>query len=153
MSNFEIVLICLASAIPIVTFLFVFVKFKKKEKKEPAQTKTYEEIKKEEQNNSSEQVVEEKKVEEKKFIPDANNDFTPDDFKAYLNHKQKNISKPSRVDLPKDFVDTTLPYSPRRRRKVEEKPKTVAEEIRSLSPELKALIIAGVLDKKNFDCD
>ena len=150
MSNFEIVLIFLAVTIPIVTFLFVFVKFKKKEKKEPAPTKTYEELKKEEQNKVGEPVVEEKKIEEKKFIPDSNSDFTQDDFKAYLNHKQKSISKPSRVDLPKDFVDTTLPYS-RRRRRVEEKPKSVAEEIKSLSPELKALIIAGVLDKKNYD--
>jgi hypothetical protein len=36
-------------------------------------------------------------------------------------------------------------------RKKQEKPQTVAEEIRSLSPELKALIITGVLDKKDFD--
>ena len=150
MSNFEIVLIFLAGTIPIVTFLFVFKKFKKKEKKETTPTKTYEEMKKEEQEQNK--PVEEVKVEEKKVEKSAfpNNDFTAEDFKGYLNHKQKHISKPSRVDLPKDFVDTTLPYS-RRRRRMEEKTKSVAEEINSLSPELKVLIIAGVLDKKNYD--
>ncbi|MBQ8615783.1 MAG: hypothetical protein IJ415_04380 [Clostridia bacterium] len=146
MSNFEIVLIVLACAVPVVALLFVLPKFKKKEQKAPVPTKTYEEIKKEEQVEIKSGLPEEKKVQ-----TFANNDFSPEDFKGYLNHKQKNITRPSRVNLPKDFMDRTEPYMPRRRRRMEEKPKSVADEIRSLSPELKALIIAGVLDKKDFN--
>lgn len=147
MSNFEIVLLVMAIAAPALALVFVLPKFKKREKKVQVQTKTYEQIKKEEAK------VEEKSepVQEKKASVITNNDFTSEDFRGYLNHKQKNITRPTRVNLPKDFKDVTEPYIPRRRRSVKEKPKTVAEEIRSLSPELKALIIAGVLDKKDFN--
>ena len=147
MSNFEIILLVMAIAVPVLALVFVLPKFKKREKKVQVQTKTYEQIKKEEAK------VEEKSepVQEKKASVITNNDFTSEDFRGYLNHKQKNITRPTRVNLPKDFKDVTEPYIPRRRRSVKEKSKTVAEEIRSLSPELKALIIAGVLDKKDFN--
>jgi hypothetical protein len=55
------------------------------------------------------------------------------------------------MELPKDFIDRTMPYIPRKRRIKNDKPKNLTEEIQNLSPELKALIIAGVLDPKNFD--
>ncbi|MBQ9795684.1 MAG: hypothetical protein IJW36_01805 [Clostridia bacterium] len=149
MSNFEIALIVLACAVPVVALLFVLPKFKKKEKKAPAPVKTLEEVKKEEKVETKTEPPKEKNVEN----VFTNNDFTSEDFKGYLNHKQKKLTKPARVDLPADFMDRTEPYIPRRRRRMEEKPKSVAEEIRSLSPELKALIFTGALDKKNFDCD
>lgn len=148
MSSFEIALIFMACSVPLVAFLFVLPKFKKKEKPEPTPVKTLEEVKKEE----PQPAVKPEPIKEKKTNTALmNNDFTPDDFRGYLNHKQKNTTKPSRVELPMDFMDRTEPYMPRRRRGFDDKPKSVAEEIRSLSPDLKALIIAGVLDKKDFD--
>jgi len=150
MSNFEIVLTVLACAVPLVALLFVLPKFKKKEKaKVETPTKTYEEIKKEE-TPKEETKLEEKK--ENKSLPKiTNTEFDSNDFKSYLKRKQQTTSKPMRVDLPEDFEYKTMPYLPRRRRREDLKPKTVAEEIRSLSPELKALIFTGALDKKNFD--
>ena len=151
MTSFEIGLIVSLCAVPFVALLFVLPKFKKKEKQKPA-TKTYEEIKKEEQKSEVKQEsVGEQAIEKKAESIFAKNDFSSEDFRSYLNYKQHNTSKPSRIELPKDFVDRTEPYIPRRRRRETEKPKTVAEEIRSLSPELKALIFTGALDKKDYD--
>ena len=150
MSKFEIILIVLACAVPIMALIFVAPKFKKKEKKkEAAPIKTYEEMKKEE--SPKEEVKQEFKPAKKTVSHITNTDFGPSDFRTYLQHKQKNLSRPNRIDLPAGFQDRTTPYNPRRRRRMEEKPKTVAEEIRSLSPELKALIFSGALDKKKYD--
>lgn len=143
MSNFEIFLIVMLCATPIIALFFILPKKLKKEKKvEKTEVKTLKEVKQEE----SKPVVEEKKIEPKKV---ASSEISTDDFKSYLNHRTP-TSKPSRVELPKDFRDMSLPYRPRRREK-KEKPKTIVEEIQSLSPELKALMITGVLDRKNFD--
>lgn len=145
MSSFEIVLIVMACCVPVVAILFVLPKLKKKQKKVEKPVKTYEELKKEE-------VVPVTKIEPKAPKKVVNTqEFSSDDFRSYLAQKRKNTTIPSRVELPDGFVDTTMPYMPRRRRRIETKPKTVAEEIKSLSPELKALIISGVLEPKNFD--
>lgn len=147
MTNFELVLIILACSVPVVALLFVLPKLKKKEKKQvEVQTKTYEEIKKEEPQLEQKS---EKKTEPKVEVLQKN-DISSEDFKNYLNIKQNRISRPSRVELPKDFEDRTMPYAPRRARRSVEKPSSVAEEICSLSPELKALIFTGALDKKDF---
>jgi len=146
MSNFEIILIVLACAVPVVALIFILPKIKKKEKtKVETSTKTYEEIKKEE----SEKEIIEEKPKEKKINIVPKNDFSPDDFRSYLNNRQRNMSKPSRIEHPEGFQDRTMPYTPRRARRAEAQ-KTIAEEIRSLSPELKALIFTGALDKKDF---
>lgn len=150
MSNFEILLIVLVCIVPVVSLLMVLpkikLKFKKKEKKVQPETKTYAEIKAEDKAN--EPKIEEKPKEMKKFV--SSGEISTDDFRSYLN-KRKPTSKPSRLSLPADFKDRTMPYEPRRRRMVNKKPQSVAEEIQNLSPELKAMIIAGVLDKKDFD--
>ena len=52
--------------------------------------------------------------------------------------------------MPPDFKDLTMPYTPRRRNAAKN-PKSISEEINQLSPELKALIISGVLEPKDFD--
>lgn len=145
MSNFEIFLIVIVCAIPFVALMFVLpkIKFKKKVKNiEPQPVKTYEEIKKEEQKQEPKE-----KVQQTLF---ANRDITDDEFKGFINSRHKDISKPQKVDLPDDFLDRTMPYMPFSKKK-KNKHKSVAEELRSLSPELKALIISGALDKKNFD--
>lgn len=150
MLNFQTFLILSACSIPFIAFVFVLPKFKKKEKKtakqaEEKQTSVPLETKTEAKVSMPE------KPQEKKFEPVFNNaEFSPEDFKGYLNNRQKNMSKPTRVDLPEGFIDTTQPFV-RRVKNKQEKSQTVAEEIRSLSPELKALIFTGALDKKNFD--
>ena len=148
MSNFEIFLIVMVCVVPILTFLMILpkVKLKKKEKKAPQQTKTYAELKAEEKPI----VVEEKPIEKKENKTYfQQEDLSEVDFKNYLDHR-KPISKPSKLELPNDFRDGGMPYVPRRKRIVK-KQQDIAEEIQSLSPELKALIIAGVLNKRDFD--
>lgn len=144
MSSFEIILIVLVCAVPIVALLFILPKFKKKEKKVEEQTKTLADLKQEE--NKSE-VVKETPIK-KEFVKD---EISSSEIQSYIDFKKKNLSKPKRVEMPKDFKDITMPYTPRRRRSQDKKPQSVAEEIQNLSPELKALIISGVLDPKNFD--
>lgn len=145
MSNFEIFLIIAACSVPLVALLFSLPKkIKGKQKNEKVV--------------ESKPVVEEKKEEIKKEEPPVEKmlrpietSFSSDDFKGYLQERQNRTSKPKRIELPKDFIDRTEDYFPRRKRIRPEKQKTVAEELQSLSPELKALIISGVLDKKDFD--
>ena len=144
MSNFEIALIVCLCAIPFVSLVFVLPKIKgKKEKKskEAKPTQAYTEIKKEENKEA--------KPEPLKI--DSNNEVSSKDFKNFMTSRSKSMTKPSRVDLPDDFLDRTMPYSAIARSKRKKKTQTVAEELRSLSPQLKALIITGALDKKNFD--
>ena len=151
MSNFEIFLIVCFCAVPLIAIVFVLPKKLKKGNKteEKKEVKTLEQLKKEEQPKQvTEEKFEEKKVKPK-FVPKS--EVSTDDFKSYLDFKKNDISKPSRVELPKDFMDRTSPYIPRRRRRIDKKPKTVAEEINSLSPKLKAMLFSGVLERKNFD--
>lgn len=149
MSGFEIFLIVLVCLTPVFALIMILPKtlLKKQKKEKPADVpvKTYEEIKKEEAPKEIPKV--------ESTTPAFNTkDFTAEDFKGYLKER-KNGSKPQRIELPKDFQDTTMPYMPRRRRRVDDKPKSISEEIHSLSPELKAMLISGVLDKKNYDED
>lgn len=144
MSNFEIILIVLVCAVPIVAFLFVLPKIKKKEKKVEETTKTLADLKQEEKKP---EIIKETPVK-KEVVQD---EISSSEIQSYIDFKKKNLSKPKRVEMPKDFKDITLPYTPRRRHSQDKKPKTVAEEIQNLSPELKVLIISGVLDPKSFD--
>ncbi len=148
MSNFEIFLIVGICIVPFVAFMFVMPKFKKKEKIK-IETKTYEDLKKEEK--ITEQPIIEEQPKETKPIFETQ-DFTSDDFKNYLKYRNENTTHPKKIEHGKDFMDMTTDYLPQRRRsRQNQKPKNIAEEIKSLSPELKALIISGALDKKNFD--
>ena len=147
MSRIEIFLVALVCAVPLVAFILMAPKLKKKEKKVET-VKTLAEVKEEEKELKPK--VEEDKLEEKQ-IKTISNEISTDEFEDYIARKKQNITKPQRIELPKDFVDRTSPYLPRRRDMRDQKPKNVAEEIKSLSPELKALIIAGVLDKKDYD--
>lgn len=149
MSRFEIFIIAMFCAIPVIALIAVFpkIKFKKKAKKTVEPTKTYSEIKQEEKH--AEQIVEEVKPKEVK-MPIMSDEISSDDFRSYLEQKKKDVSKPKRIELPSDFKDMSMPFAPRRRVR-NQKPKNISEEIQSLSPELKAMLIAGVLDKKDYD--
>ena len=149
MSRFEIFIIAMLCAIPVVALIAVFpkIKFKKKTKKVVEPTKTYAEIKQEEK--PAQPIVEEVKPKEVKK-PIMSDEISSDDFRSYLEHKKQDVSKPKRVELPSDFKDMSMPFVPRRRVR-NQKPKNISEEIKGLSPELKAMLIAGVLDKKDYD--
>ena len=76
-----------------------------------------------------------------------------DDFADYANLKKNKVSAPKR-NFPKpnydDFLERYVP--PRQMNSNQnQKEKTIKEEFASLSPQLKALIISGALDRKNFD--
>ena len=81
---------------------------------------------------------------------DLNDNSLDSDILSYVEYKKKNVTKPKKLEMPPNFKDMTMPYT-RKRREIEKKPQSIAEEISNLSPELKAMIIAGVLDKKNYD--
>ena len=151
MLSFETLLIISVCSIPFVAFVFLLPKFKKKEKKHAKQTEEKQSTASVEIKSEAKDVLPEKPQEKKTETTFVNNEFAPEDFRGYLNHRKERMTKPSRVDLPEGFIDRTQPYLPRKKQRQSEQPKSVAEEIRSLSPELKALIFAGALDKKNFD--
>ncbi len=142
MSGFEILILVIACAVPLVALIFIKPKKKKKEKKAP-EVKTLQEVK-------TEEKVAEPKKEEPGYKKDNNIESLDEDIQSYVEYKKKNITKPQKVEMPPNFKDMSMPYIPRRRG-VDKKPKTVAEEINNLSPELKAMLLAGVLDKKNYD--
>ncbi len=74
------------------------------------------------------------------------------DFLEYAENKRKRVSAPKRNNpIPnfKDFEGFSKSRPSIRQQPVEEK--TIQEEINSLSPSLKALIITGALNKRDFD--
>ena len=158
MSKFEIFLIVCAVLVPFIAMVFVLPKHKKKEK--PAKPlKTLADIKKEEQRVEPEfSKVQPQKEIETDFEKEVNNldvfedtGFSSADFKDYLSKRKVN-SRPEFVKTPEE--DTTFSYADfleKRKAEQNKQPKTIKEEIHSLSPELKAMLVAGVLDKKNFD--
>ena len=91
-----------------------------------------------------EPVISEKAIEE--------NVYSSDDFKSYLNDKKQKISRPTkRENLPDfDFEDFDK-YKRRQSRHIQSTPKTIADQFNELSPEMRALIISGALDKKNYE--
>ena len=141
MSEFEIAVLVIACIVPLVSYIFVKPKRKKKEKKETS-------LKNDQEVKVEEKVVE-PKVQETKQKEDI--DLFDKEIQSYAEYKKKNISKPERIKTPVNFKDVTMPYIPQRKRISKTKPKNIVEEIHSLSPELKAMIFSGVLDKKNFD--
>ena len=149
MSHFEMFLIIMVLAVPVIALFFVFPKKRNKEKTENKKVepvKTYEDLKKEEVKETpvAEVVLPKTNIEDEFGL-------TQKDFESYVDWKSKQTTKPNHVELPHGFVGNTMPYIPNRKRKTDDKPQNLTEEIQNLSPELKALIIAGVLDPKNFD--
>ena len=146
MTSVEIGMIVIAALIPIVALVILF-PFTRKKKEKPAPKST---------------VVEEIKSEPKppveEFVPSSDGlktaSLEEDDFLAYLKDKSSKVNKPERKemefnlgDIDDDiFSDMDFPR-PRRKAKKEQ---TLSEQIQGLSPELKALILTGVLDRKDY---
>ena len=74
-----------------------------------------------------------------------------DDFSDYANMKKSKVSAPKRNFPQPKYDDFIERYVPPRQINIIKKEKTIREELDSLSPQLKALIISGALDRKNFD--
>lgn len=153
MTKIEIILLILACLVPFFALIImlnkkIFYIFKKKDKTKNVQAEP-EKIKEEVE------IVKEQPKQQPQRVQQFNNEISTDEFKSYLSNRQNELTRPIRKELPGDFQDRTMPYSafvPRpKRNSAPPKPKNISEEIQQLSPELKALILSGVLDKKNYN--
>ncbi len=150
MTDVEIFIVVCVCLIPIIALVVLLpkIKFKKQEKvkkiksADPAPTEKY---------VPTAPIVESAKIEEKTIKP-MQVKYTSNDFKDYLLDKQSRIGHPKFNELPENYLDRTRRYDPNYdfMPKTQEA-KSVAEEIQTLSPELRAMILAGVLDKRDFD--
>ena len=145
MSNIEIATIVISCLIPIVALFIILPKLKKKKsvsvpqaEKSPVETKPIE-------------LNPEKKEEPKQVELNDETTYTADDFKSYSQDKKQKITPPKRKEeLPDLKFEDYDQFKSHQRWSRTEVQKTIAEEIDSLSPELKTIIVAGVLDKKDY---
>ena len=144
MSNVEMIILILVGCIPAFAFFVAFKpKFKNlfKRKKKDKKLEVVEENSKEEPKP----VEIQPEVKEKSLRSDMEDVFQMSDFKDFSSKKKNDITFPE-MKFNNNFMPTyDLDEFDR------PKPKTIAEQIKGLSPELKALIVAGVLDKKDID--
>ena len=155
MSTIEIILIVAACIIPVVAFFMVLPKRKKKEKVPPPTNTYVKEEKKEEKpatqaaptsSSSSPKELAKPKVAKPIFDDD-------EDFKSYLELKKKRTPAPEPIEEGSFVRNPVGEYIPARlRTKIAEKndAKSIKDQINELSPELKAMLIAGVLDRKDY---
>lgn len=148
MSKVELILIVGLSVIPIIALFFVLPKWKKKKAEEkPKEEKPEEKF---EMSKPAEESSPKVKTPEDLQV---GGEFEQGDLADYISRKMKDNKMPKRKVLPDDFVDTSEDFiTPIRRTDFRQKneAKSLAEQFYELSPEMKALIIAGVFDKK--DC-
>lgn len=144
MSKLEIVLIVCFLLCPIVAVI-VIPKHKKEKKQPEVQTKTLEEYNKEQSDDTKIEPITEKK-------PDINFGTTQDDFKDFIKNKAKQLKSSSDLESREDFHDNSMPYSSFNQPKppVAKQEKTIIDQIEELSPEMKAILLAGVLDRKDY---
>ncbi len=152
MSKMEIFLLACAIAMPFLSLLLVVPKRKKKEKvKKSKEIKTLRQI---EQDNSKQEDLETKPIEieenqnlqTKTFEEEL---FSDEELKEFVANKKEKLSKPKAKEVDED-LSLTFDDFLQRRRKVEKK-ETKPQSFNDLSPELKAMMITGVFNKKYFD--
>lgn len=148
MTNVEISIIVIAIFIPIVALVIFLPKIKKDKTKTPPAPPTP--IVEEKIETPPAPVIEEKPKEI--FKSSA---FNADDFKDYLTEKSKRTDKPTMKNnnggkFADDLFDDFPFGDTRRKRPIKKEDKPIADQIHELSPELKALFLAGVLDKKDY---
>ena len=146
MSKMELILIIVGALIPFVAVLFVLPKFKKKDKTPPPTT-TYVKEEKSKVEEKPAQTVESPKPKVANYSLKDD-----DDFKSYLELRKKRLSAIQAKDssLATHPTEEFVPARLRNKFAQTKEDKTVVEQINDLSPELKALIISGVLDKKQW---
>ena len=142
MSWFEIGLIIAGCLMPIVALVITLVGKKQEKKEKPTQQAPVE--------NNSQRTIEAKSSKNEQVNSFKPSDLNKDEWKDYIKQRQANTSKPEH--MPDDLKKPTLPFVANREMSInaETSKKSVAEQIQELSPELKALLIAGVLDKKDY---
>lgn len=146
MSWVEICLIVCAVLVPIVALFMVLPKIKSKKTKEeqPKQEKAAENV----EPKPTEQTKEENPNKGKKIQPVfESSQYSADDFKDYLKERNKNIETPKQKQKSKDFKDLSLGLD--EYMKLKQKPKQdLLDEINKMSPEMQAIVFAGLFDKK-----
>lgn len=141
MSTMEIILLISVCVAPIVALMFVIPKLKRKKQK-TFETTDYIPEKKEEVVEEKSEIVEEKKVEKKSFDDEIQS------YREFLEKRKEKMSHPSRVELPKGYRDLSESYSAMRRREMRNRQEEKNTNINNLDSEIKALLIAGILDRK-----
>ena len=134
MTKVEIIFVIAACCAPIVALLFILPKYKKKEKqaeKENAEV-TVEPFKMDKVDEQAKDTKEESVTKS-------------DDFSNYISSRPKDLKK--RNKMPEWLTDTnfTLP-----KREIKKEPDTIAEQFDELTPEMKAMFIAGVFDRRDY---
>ena len=126
---------------PFVALLFIIPKIKKKKQK-TFETTDYVPENKEEPIVETKQEIKEEKIETKSFKNEI------ESYREFLEKRKEKMSHPTRVELPKGYTDLTESYSAMRRRMERSNNQEKNTNINNLDPEIKALLIAGILDRK-----
>ena len=149
MSLIEKVLIILAALMPFVALVLFLPKIiKKKKSKQPKSTK------KEKPKNleqKPENTVSASTQPPKKPNTVSNKMSTmghANDFMSYAQKKNERVTAPKRNFPSPTFSDLDF-YSPSMGGN--SKTQSISDEIKALSPQLKALILSGALERKDFD--
>lgn len=146
MSWVEICLIVCAVLVPVDALFMVLPKIKGKKAKteQPKQEKVAEKVEPKPKEQTKEEKPKEGKINQPIF---ESSQYSADDFKDYLKERNKNIETPKLKQQPKDFKDMSLGLD--EYMKLKQMPKQdILDEINKMSPEMQAIVFAGLLDKK-----
>ena len=141
MSIIERILLIGMCVAPLFALLFIIPKVKKKKQK-TFETTDYIPETRVEPIESKPEVVEETKVSEKSFENEIQS------YREFLEKRKEKSTNPMRVELPKGYSDLTESYSAMLRRRERSNQQEKNTNINNLDPEIKALLIAGILDRK-----
>ncbi len=153
MTKAELIIIIIAILIPFVVLVMFLLKNQKDKKN---QTKTEQSSIEKPQKPAEPKPESSALVEEElSSVNEQQTDFNTEDFKGYLREKANNMPKPVTKEntsdnfneLSDEMFETFKSNKPKEKK---EEPIDVATQIQELSPEIKALIIAGILDKKDY---
>lgn len=142
MSIIERILLIGACLAPLIALLFIIPKVKKKKQKTFETTDYVPEKKEESVVEIKPENIEETKVSEKSFEDEIQS------YREFLEKRKERTTSPMRVELPKGYTDLTESYSAMRRRQERNSHQERNTNINNLDPEIKALLIAGILDRK-----
>lgn len=145
MSWMEITLIVGAVLVPIVALILVLPKIKKEKSKTAEKPKA--ETKPAENKKSAEQSAEKPKEQKNVQPVFESSQYTADDFKDYLKERSKTTSAPAKKQQPKEADNFTLGFDDYFRPKRKPDP-SLLDEINKMSPEMQAVVFAGLLNKK-----
>lgn len=132
MTKVEMIFVIAACCVPIVALLTILPKRKKKEKR----AKKVDAVAEPFVMDKVEESIEEKKEVVAKT----------DDFSDYVLDRPKDLKRRNKMpDWLTNGADFTLP-----KREINKESGTIAEQFNDLTPELKAMFIAGVFDRKDY---